>query len=132
MNNEQRTTNNATVLNGIDVLEKTNFKDLEGLRIGLVTNQTGRNLNGKPTIDVLKEAKNVNLVALFSPEHGIRGELDQEKITDSKDEKTGLADLFALWRNAPTKTRTTCKIWTRLSYDIQDIGDEILYIYFNT
>jgi CubicO group peptidase (beta-lactamase class C family) len=48
---------NATVLNGIDVLEKTNFKDLEGKRIGLVTNHTGRNFAGKPTIDVLFEAK---------------------------------------------------------------------------
>ena len=60
------------VLNGIDILEKTNFKDLEGKRIGLVTNHTGRNFAGKPTIDVLFEAKNVKLVSLFAPEHGIR------------------------------------------------------------
>src|SRR5215213_5622199 len=52
---------NATVLNGIDVLEKNNFKELNGLKIGLVTNHTGRNLAGKQTIDVLKEAPNVKL-----------------------------------------------------------------------
>jgi CubicO group peptidase (beta-lactamase class C family) len=84
-----RNPQSAIVLNGIDVLEKNNFKELSGLKIGLVTNHTGRNLAGKPTIDVLKEAKNVNLVALFAPEHGIRGQLDQEKISDSVDEKTG-------------------------------------------
>ena len=101
--------NNAIVLNGIDVLEKNNFKDLENKRIGLVTNQTGRNLNGKPTIDVLNEAKNFKLVSLFAPEHGIRGELDQEKINDSKDEKTGLPIYSLIRRNAPTETRTTAK-----------------------
>ena len=79
-----------TVLNGIDVLERNGFKDLENKRIGLVTNHTGRNFAGKPTIDVLFEAKNVKLVSLFAPEHGIRGELDVAKIDDAKDEKTGL------------------------------------------
>ena len=67
---------NVTVLNGIDVLERDKFKQLDGMRVGLVTNQTGRDMNGKPTIDVLKEAPNVKLVPLFSPEHGIRDELD--------------------------------------------------------
>ena len=80
----------APVLNGIDVLEKNGFKELDGKKIGLVTNHTGRNLAGKPTIDVLFEAKNVKLVSLFAPEHGIRGELDTEKIGDAKDEKTGI------------------------------------------
>jgi hypothetical protein len=64
---------NATVLNGIDVLERDRFKQLDGMKIGLVTNHTGRNLAGKQTIDILKEAPNVKLVALFAPEHGIRG-----------------------------------------------------------
>ncbi|HLM62537.1 MAG TPA: serine hydrolase, partial [Pyrinomonadaceae bacterium] len=88
--NSQQLIRNATVLNGIDVLEKNNFKELDGLKIGLVTNHTGKNLSGRQTIDVLKEAKNVKLVALFSPEHGIRGQLDQEKIVDSTDDRTGL------------------------------------------
>jgi hypothetical protein len=51
------------VLNGIDVLARDNFKELDGLKIGLVTNQTGCDLAGKPTIDILKEAPNVRLVA---------------------------------------------------------------------
>ena len=68
------------MLNGIDVLEKNNFKELQGLKIGLVTNHTGRDVSGKQTIDILKDAPGVKLVALFAPEHGIRGELDQAKI----------------------------------------------------
>jgi hypothetical protein len=78
----------APVLNGIDVLERDRFKPLEGLKIGLVTNHTGRNLAGKQAIDILKEAPNVKLVALFAPEHGIRGVLD-DKVSDTVDEKTG-------------------------------------------
>jgi len=75
--------------NGIDVLESRRFADLEGKKIGLVTNHTGRNLAGKSTIDILHEAKNVDLVSIFAPEHGIRGELDTEKIDDTQDENTG-------------------------------------------
>lgn len=111
----------TTVFNGIDVLEKNNFKELNGLKIGLVTNQTGRNLAGKPTIDVLKEAKNVNLVALFSPEHGIRGELDQEKISDSKDEKTGLP-VYSLYGETRRPKPEQLKDLDAIVYDIQDIG----------
>lgn len=128
-NNEQRTIN-QTVLNGIDVLEKNNFKELNGLRIGLVTNQTGRNLNGKPTIDVLKEAKNVNLVALFSPEHGIRGELDQEKITDSKDEKTGLP-VYSLYGETRRPKPEQLQNLDAVVFDIQDIGTRF-YTYIST
>src|SRR5207248_3815936 len=74
----------AQVLTGIDVLERDGFKQLNGMRIGLVTNQTGRDRAGHSTIDVLFKAPNVKLVALFSPEHGIRG-LADEKVSDTKD-----------------------------------------------
>ncbi len=109
------------VLNGIDILERDKFKQLEGLRIGLVTNQTGRNFAGKPTIDVLFEAKNVKLAALFSPEHGIRGELDQEKIDDTKDEKTGLP-VFSLYGETRRPKPEQLKDLDAIVYDIQDIG----------
>ncbi len=110
-----------SVLNGIDVLEREKFKPLENLRIGLVTNHTGRNLAGKPTIDVLNEAKNLKLVALFAPEHGIRGELDQEKISDSKDEKTGLP-IYSLYGETRRPKPEHLKDLDALVYDIQDIG----------
>ncbi len=77
----ERTSNetnfSAKVLNGIDVLERDNFKQLVGKRIGLVTNHTGSNRQGRQTIDILHKASGVKLVALFSPEHGIRGQLDE-------------------------------------------------------
>jgi uncharacterized protein YbbC (DUF1343 family) len=110
------------VLNGIDILERDKFKQLEGLKIGLVTNHTGRNLAGKQTIDILAEAKSVKLTAMFAPEHGIRGELDTEKIDDSKDEKTGLP-IYSLYKDGmrrpkPEQTATI----DAFVYDIQDIG----------
>ncbi len=111
----------ANVLNGIDVLEKNNFKELNGLKIGLVTNQTGKDLSGNQTIDVLKAAPNVKLTALFSPEHGIRGELDQSKIDDSKDEKTGLP-VYSLYGETRRPKPEQLKDLDAIVYDIQDIG----------
>lgn len=110
-----------SVLNGIDVLEKNNFKQLENLRVGLVTNHTGRNLSGVQTIDVLKNAPNVKLVALFSPEHGIRGALDEEGIKDSKDEKTGLP-VYSLYGETRRPKPEQLKDLDAIVYDIQDIG----------
>ncbi len=111
----------ATVFNGIDVLEKNNFKDLENLKIGLVTNHTGRNLAGKQTIDILFEAKNVKLVSLFAPEHGIRGELDQSKIDDGIDEKTKLP-IYSLYGDTRRPKPEQLKDLDAIVFDIQDIG----------
>jgi uncharacterized protein YbbC (DUF1343 family)/CubicO group peptidase (beta-lactamase class C family) len=126
----QRTAENVTVLNGIDVLEKEKFKQIENLRIGLVTNHTGRNLAGKPTIDVLKEAPNVRLVALFAPEHGIRGQLDQEKISDSTDEKTGLP-IYSLYGETRKPKPEQLAGLDAIVFDIQDVGVRF-YTYIST
>ncbi len=67
----------APVLAGIDVLEADGFASLRGRRVGLLTNQTGRSRQGVSTIDLLMKAKDVTLVSLFSPEHGIRGQVDE-------------------------------------------------------
>ncbi|GIU81316.1 MAG: DUF1343 domain-containing protein [Acidobacteria bacterium] len=120
----------SVVLNGIDVLEKEDFRSLEGMRIGLVTNHTGRNLKGKSTIDVLFEAKNLKLVALFSPEHGIRGELDQEKIADTVDEKTGLP-IYSLYSETRRPKPEQLKDLDAIVFDIQDIGTRF-YTYITT
>ncbi|MGI8545040.1 MAG: exo-beta-N-acetylmuramidase NamZ domain-containing protein [Aridibacter sp.] len=130
LNNEVQKPNNAIVLNGIDVLEKENFKSLEGLKIGLVTNHTGTNLVGKTTIDILNEAKNVKLVSLFSPEHGIRGELDQSKISDSKDEKTGLP-IYSLYGESRRPKPEQLAELDAIIFDIQDIGTRF-YTYIST
>ena len=119
--NQKPNAKNQTVLNGIDVLEKNNFKELNNLKIGLVTNQTGRDLGGKATIDVLFGQPTFKLAALFSPEHGIRGELDQSKINDSTDEKTGLP-VYSLYGETRRPKPEQLKDLDAIVFDIQDIG----------
>lgn len=117
------------VLTGIDVLARDNFKQLVGLRIGLVTNQTSRDRSGRSTIDVLHKAPNVKLVALFSPEHGIRG-LADEKVSDSKDEQTGLP-IYSLYGETRRPKPEQLKDLDALVFDIQDIGTRF-YTYMST
>jgi uncharacterized protein YbbC (DUF1343 family) len=114
--------NSTRVLTGIDVLERDNFKPLAGMRIGLVTNHTGRNREGKQTIDVLNKAPGVKLVTLFSPEHGIRGVADEE-ISDSKDESTGLP-IYSLYGDTGTRSPKPeqLKNLDAVVFDIQDVG----------
>ncbi len=119
----------AKVLTGIDVLERDGFKQLAGMRIGLVTNHTGRNREGRQTIDVLNKAPGVRLVALFSPEHGIRG-LADENISDSKDEATGLP-IYSLYGETRRPKPEQLKDLDALVYDIQDVGARF-YTYIST
>ena len=119
----------AEVLTGIDVLERDGFKQLAGLRVGLVTNHTGRNRRGRQTIDVLREAANVKLVALFSPEHGIRGVAD-EKVSDTKDEQTGLP-IYSLYGETRRPSAAQLKDLDALVFDIQDVGVRF-YTYSST
>ena len=122
-------TTGARVLTGIDVLERDGFKQLAGLRVGLVTNHTGRDRAGHTTIDVLHKAPGVKLVALFSPEHGIRG-LADEKISDSKDEQTGLP-IYSLYGETRRPKPEQLKDLDALVFDIQDIGARF-YTYIST
>ncbi|HKB01409.1 MAG TPA: serine hydrolase, partial [Gemmataceae bacterium] len=123
-------TGSKTVLCGIDVLEKERFERLKGRNVGLVTNHTGRDRQGRATIDVLHKADGMKLVALFSPEHGIRGELDQSNITDTKDEKTGLP-VYSLYGARRKPDAESLKGIDTLVYDIQDIGCRF-YTYIST
>lgn len=119
----------AEVLNGVDVLARGGFKELQNLRVGLITNHTGRDLAGRQTIDVLREAPGVKLAALFSPEHGIRGQLD-EKVSDSTDEKTGLP-VYSLYGETRRPRAEHLKNLDALVFDIQDIGTRF-YTYMST
>jgi uncharacterized protein YbbC (DUF1343 family)/CubicO group peptidase (beta-lactamase class C family) len=107
-------------LNGIDVLERQQFAPLKGLRVGLITNHTGEDRDRNPTIDLLKNAPGVQLNALFSPEHGIRGAVD-ERVGDSVDEKTGLP-VYSLYGKSFKPTPEQLKDLDALVFDIQDIG----------
>ena len=119
----------AQVLNGIDVLKRNKFAQLRGLKIGLITNHTGADRERNPTIDLLHAAEGVQLVALFSPEHGIRGLVD-EKVSDSKDEKTGLP-IYSLYGERRTPSTNQLADLDALVFDIQDIGCRF-YTYIST
>ncbi len=117
------------VLTGIDVLSRDGFKQLSGMRVGLITNHTGRDRTGRATIDVLHKAPGVKLVALFSPEHGIRG-LADEKVSDEKDEQTGLP-VYSLYGETRRPKPEQLKGIDALVFDIQDIGARF-YTYIST
>ena len=117
-------------LNGIDVLKRDNFALLKGKRVGLITNHTGRDREGNSAIDLLNKAPDVKLVALFSPEHGIRGALDQSNISNSTDEKTGLP-IYSLYGEAKAPTDESLKEIDMLVFDIQDVGARF-YTYIST
>jgi uncharacterized protein YbbC (DUF1343 family)/CubicO group peptidase (beta-lactamase class C family) len=119
----------TNVLTGIDVLERDSFKQLQGMRLGLVTNHTGRDREGRQTIDVLNKAPGVKLVALFAPEHGIRG-LADDNISDSKDEATGLP-IYSLYGESRRPTPEQLKDLDALVYDVQDVGVRF-YTYIST
>ncbi|MGL4331885.1 MAG: exo-beta-N-acetylmuramidase NamZ family protein, partial [Bacteroidales bacterium] len=110
------------VKTGIEVLRDQNFKILEGKRVGLITNPTGVDSKLKSTIDILKEAPNVNLVALFGPEHGVRGDVHAgDKVDNARDEKTGLP-VYSLYGKTRKPSDEMLKDIDVLVYDIQDIG----------
>lgn len=110
------------VLPGIEVLRNANFELLKGKRIGLITNPTGVDRNLKSTVDILFEAEEVNLVALYGPEHGVRGDIAAgEKVNDQIDSKTGLK-VYSLYGKTRKPTPDMLKGVDVLVYDIQDIG----------
>ena len=124
-----QTAPSAPVLSGIDALRADNFSILRGKRVGLVTNHTGRARDGATTIDLIHQAKDVKLVALFSPEHGIRGLLDA-KVPSEKDAKTGLA-IHSLYGDTRRPSDEMLQGIDTMVIDLQDIGARI-YTYMAT
>lgn len=112
----------AQVSVGIETLREQNFEPISGKRVGLVTNPTGVDRNLKSTIDILHEAENVNLVALFAPEHGVRGDVPAgSKVATATDAKTGVT-VYSLYGSTRKPTPQMLKGLDILIYDIQDIG----------
>ena len=110
------------MLPGIDVLAARDFDILDGKRVGLVTNQTGKTRDGRATIDVLRAAPNVQLVALYAPEHGVRGEVAAGKFVKTyRDGATGLP-VYSLYGSTKSPTATMLRGVDVLVFDIQDIG----------
>ena len=115
----------------IDVLQKNNFSLLAGMRVGLITNQTGVNSKLQSTVDLFKQANNFNLTTVFSPEHGLKGTVGSGQSFDSyTDTVTGIK-YFSLYGKSQKPTKEMLTGIDVLVYDIQDIGVRS-YTYIST
>jgi len=123
-------TSNASVITGLDVLERNSFRELAGQRIGLITNHTGRNLSGQSAVTLFQKSPNVKLKVLFSPEHGFEGKLDIEKVSDSEDKSTGIK-IYSLYGENRRPTAAMLSEIDTVVFDIQDIGARF-YTYIST
>lgn len=117
------------VLTGLDVLEQQKFAPLRGKRVGLITNETGVDRRGRRNVELLRKARGVKLVALFSPEHGPAGRAD-EKVSSSTDPVTGLP-VFSLYGETLRPTDEMLKEMDALVFDVQDAGVRF-YTYITT
>lgn len=121
----------AQVKTGIEVLKENNFDILKGKNVGLITNPTGVDLKLNSTIDILFKAKDVNLIALFGPEHGVRGDFAAgDRVENYIDKKTNLP-VYSLYGKTRKPTKEMLKNIDVLVYDIQDIGCRS-YTYIST
>ncbi|MFP4288305.1 MAG: exo-beta-N-acetylmuramidase NamZ domain-containing protein [Bacteroidales bacterium] len=121
----------AHVKTGIEVLREKKFEPLSGKRVGLITNPTGVDRNLKSTIDILAEADNFELIALYGPEHGVRGNYNAgDLVGNDYDTKTGIP-MFSLYGSARKPTPEMLEDIDVLIYDIQDIGSRS-YTYIST
>ena len=111
-----------TVMTGVEVLRENGFEQLKGKRVGLVTNPSGVDRNLNSTIDILFKAPEVKLVALFGPEHGVRGDVYAGgKVSDSVDSVTGLP-VYSLYGSTRKPTPEMLEGIDVMVYDIQDVG----------
>ena len=107
---------------GIEVLESRGFEGLKGKRVGLVTNPSGVDRNLRSTIDILHDAKDVELVALFGPEHGVRGDAYAgDKVSDDVDPVTGVK-VFSIYGKYREPSQEMLEGIDVMVYDIQDVG----------
>ena len=110
------------VKTGVEVLRDGGFKELQGKRVGLVTNPSGVDRYLRSTVDILFNAPGVNLVALYGPEHGVRGDVYAGgHVTDTKDEATGLP-VYSLYGPTRKPTPQMLEGIDVMVYDIQDVG----------
>jgi uncharacterized protein YbbC (DUF1343 family) len=116
---------------GIDVMANSKFAAIQGKRVAIITNQTGLDSRGNHVIDLFFNAPGVELVALFGPEHGIRGDVEGGfEITDQKDSKTGVP-IISIYGNTNKPTPEMLQGIDVLIFDIQDVGARF-YTYIST
>lgn len=110
------------VLTGLEVLVRSNFDGLVGRKVGLVTNPSGVDSHLRSTIDILHEAPGVDLVAVYGPEHGVRGNAYAgDKVGDEIDPKTGV-QTYSIYGSTREPTDEMLKGVEVMVYDIQDVG----------
>jgi uncharacterized protein YbbC (DUF1343 family)/CubicO group peptidase (beta-lactamase class C family) len=121
-------TRNGSVQTGIDVLEAHSFDPIRAAtgkkKIGVLTNQTGVDLQGRRTIDVLAQAPGISLDAIFSPEHGVTGSLDTLHVGNSTDAATGVP-VYSVYGGSDAARRPSPDVLKSLEavvVDIQDVG----------
>jgi uncharacterized protein YbbC (DUF1343 family) len=112
--------NAARVMVGLDVLEAERFASLRGKHIGVITNHTGLDAQGRTTIDALTHAPGVQVVALFTPEHGLGGNKD-ENVSSTKDPVSGLP-VYSLYGETRRPTDEMLAGIDALVFDVQDAG----------
>ncbi len=120
----------GTVLPGIDVLERDDFRQLAGARVALITNHTGFGRDGRSTIRLLHTAPNIDLIRIFSPEHGLEGKLDIPRIDDGTEGETGIP-VMSLYGEVRRPTPAMLDGIDTIVFDIQDIGTRF-YTYIST
>jgi uncharacterized protein YbbC (DUF1343 family)/CubicO group peptidase (beta-lactamase class C family) len=119
---------NGTVKTGIDVLEDTKFAALHPAKggaprsIGLLTNQTGLDSEGRRTIDVLAGVSGISLDAIFSPEHGVTGTLDTLGVKNTKDAATGI-EVYSVYGGSDSARRPPADVLKRLDAVVIDLAD---------
>jgi len=129
---------NGSARTGIDILEAHDFAELRETgrattKVALVTNQTGVDSQGNRTIDVLAKAQGIQIVAIFSPEHGVTGSVDTTEIGDSKDVSTGIP-VYSVYGDSSAKRHPSLDVLKAadvIVYDIQDVGTRF-YTYETT
>jgi uncharacterized protein YbbC (DUF1343 family) len=121
----------TVVKTGIEVLRDRNFDLLKGKKVGLITNPTGVDRNLKSTIDILFSAKEVKLVALFGPEHGVRGDYPAGEYVEFYTDSITQLPVYSLYGKTRRPTKEMLKGIDVLLYDIQDIGCRS-YTYIST
>jgi len=123
--------NDDRVLTGLNRLVMSDFELLQGKRVGLITNATGVDYRLNSIVDLFYESENVNLVAMFAPEHGVRGDYTAGEYVESYiDERTGLP-VYSLYGKTRKPTPEMLEGLDVLVYDIQDIGARS-YTYIST
>ncbi|HVN39341.1 MAG TPA: serine hydrolase [Myxococcota bacterium] len=119
----------ASVRSGLEVLRASDFAPLRGLRIGLITNHSGVDPDGRRSIDLLRQAPGVTLAAVFSPEHGLNGDAD-ENVASGIEPATGLP-LYSLYGSVTRPTDAMLQGLDALVFDVQDAGARF-YTYIST